>query len=412
MTSVQSISRSQALRLIFKAQLLDYRRKFPRGRKGLAQLIDHLGYIQIDTISVIRRAHHHTLWSRRGDYRSSMLWKLLRDDRRIFEYWGHAASFLPIDDYRFYLPRMRRMADPGGSWHRERLEKHRHMMQPVLERIKNEGPLSSKDFDPPPGKKRGSWWDWKPAKIVLELLFWQGDLMVTERQKFQRCYDLTERVLPSHIDTRYPDEIELGRFFVRRALQAQGVGTEKDIWEHLHGLSRTAVQKAIQILLEDGEIEQVSVTEIPGPLFYTLRGALENIPARTAFRLHILSPFDNSIILRDRIQKLTGFDYRLECYLPSEKRKFGYFVLPVLWGIDFVGRLDAKAHRADGILEIKVLHLEAVPKNNHRFWAALSQRLQDFARFNGCSKLNLRSVKPGLWDQPLRNSLESGMEVV
>ena len=223
-----TLSLRSARRIAFRAQLLDGKGRFPSGKKGVARTIEKLGYVQIDTISVIERAHHHTLWTRRQDYDPRMLHELQAVDRRVFEYWGHAASYLPISDYRYYLPLKRDYRNPRSKWTRQMLEKHGHLMDSVLERIRVEGPLGSRDFEPPPGIKRGTWWDWKPRKTALELLFWRGDLMVRERRNFQRLYDLTERVLPPETDTRIPDEDELGRFLVRRALSAHGVARERE----------------------------------------------------------------------------------------------------------------------------------------------------------------------------------------
>jgi uncharacterized protein YcaQ len=147
-----------------------------------------------------------------------MLDELLAVDRTIFEYWGHAASYLPMQDYRFYLPRMQSYFNPTGKWERDIYQKVGHMLQHVLERVRAEGPLTSKSFEPPPGEKREGWWDWKPAKVALELLFWRGELMIAERRNFQRVYDLTERVLPDWVDRTVPDDEQLGQFLVRRAL--------------------------------------------------------------------------------------------------------------------------------------------------------------------------------------------------
>ena len=169
-----TLSLEQARRLTLRAQLLDGRGRPPRGKEGVARTIEHLGYVQIDTISVVQRAHHHTLWNRRADYDPTMLHALQATDRRVFEYWGHAASYLPLSDYRFYLPKMQSFQTPSSRWERDRLEKHGHLMKPVLERIREEGPLSSKDFKAPPDTKRGTWWDWNirvVVPVVLSALF-------------------------------------------------------------------------------------------------------------------------------------------------------------------------------------------------------------------------------------------------
>ena len=190
------ISPEIARKIALKAQLLDGSMKFPKGKEGVAQAIEKLGYVQIDTINIIERAHNHTLWTRRPDYKPEMLHELQSRDRRVFEYWGHAASYLPTTDYRYYIPMMRSFADPKSKWVQGRFKKYGHLMKPILERIRKEGALSSRNFETLTDKSRGTWWDWRPSKVALELLFWKGDLMITERRNFQRVYDLTERVLP------------------------------------------------------------------------------------------------------------------------------------------------------------------------------------------------------------------------
>jgi uncharacterized protein YcaQ len=193
------ISIARAQKLALHGQGLDGPWKLPAGKEGVAQTIERLGYVQIDTISVVERAHHHTLWSRRSDYGPGMLHELLAADRRVFEYWTHAASYLPMRDYRYYAGRMRSFASSDRA--RQFLADHAKLVREVLRRIRAEGALASADFAAPDGRKRGPWWDWKPAKAALETLFSMGELMVSRRRNFQRVYDLTERVLPAGIET-------------------------------------------------------------------------------------------------------------------------------------------------------------------------------------------------------------------
>jgi uncharacterized protein YcaQ len=186
--TIQPIPLKIARQLILHSQFMDDESHLPAGKEGAAQVIERLGYVQIDTISRVERAHHHTVWSRVPTYQPAMMAELQAKEQRIFEYWGHEASYLPMQDYRFYLPRMRSFKDPGNGWHRNLLEKYGNLTPQILERIRQEGPLSSKDFERPVGTKQEGWWDWKPAKTALELLFWQGKLMVAERRGFQRVY--------------------------------------------------------------------------------------------------------------------------------------------------------------------------------------------------------------------------------
>lgn len=405
------ISLRQARRIAINAQLLDGRTNFPRGREGVAQVIEKLGYIQIDTISVIQRAHHHTLWNRRSDYDPEMLHQLQAEDRRVFEYWGHAASYLPMSDYRFYLPRMRGFHEPHQKWEKQRLEKYGHMMKPVLERIREEGPLGSKDFTSPPDAKWGTWWDWRPAKVALELLFWRGELMITERRKFHRIYDLTERVLPDGTDTRMPDDDELGRFLVRRALKAYGIASATEIRQHIHGTEKEIIQKGLRGLIDDGEVTPLSVEGGGNGLNYAISESITSSAKlrKNASRLFLLSPFDNFIIQRERIKRLFGFDYALECYVPGPKRKFGYFVLPILWGDEFVGRLDPKADRKAKTLIIRNLVFEKDFNNTEGLLPPLSQKLWDLARFNECEKIIIEKTSPAKLKREVNRQIRSAM---
>ena len=255
---IETISQKTARRLALHAQLLDGRTSLLKGKDGVAQAIGHLGYVQIDTISVIERAHHHTLWTRMPGYKPEHLHKALAIDRTIFEYWGHAASILPMGDYRFYLPMMRSFYDPKNSWFREWGEKYGSYIGPVLKRIREEGPKAARDFENPAGRKKGPWWDWKPAKAALEMLFWRGELMIRERRGFERIYDLTERVLPDGIDTRMPEPGELGRFIVKRALTALGAANEKEIRDYIRIGDKNIIAKSLKEMASTAEIVQLS----------------------------------------------------------------------------------------------------------------------------------------------------------
>ena len=394
--SLQSISPELARRLVLNAQLLDGNSGLPAGKQGVVQTIGQLGYVQIDTLSVVERAHHHTLWTRNQEYQPFMLDELQAQDKLIFEYWGHAASYLPMADYRFYLPKMRAFEDPGNGWHHRLREKYQHFTPPVLERIRREGVLSSKDFERPPGSRQGGWWDWKPAKTALELLFWQGKLMVAGRRGFQRIYDLTERVLPAWVDTRFPREDELGAFFVRRSLQAMGIAQQRDMQLHLDGVDQIIFSQALADLLEAGEIIPLTIGDGDKKPYYALKTVIEqtNKLRETHPLVFILSPFDNLIIQRGRTRRLFGFEYSIECYLPVQKRTHGYFVLPILWGGRFVARMDAKADRKNKTLLVHSLTLEPGLKDVDAFLNLFSHKVADFAHFNQCEIIMVENTHP------------------
>ena len=194
---------------------------FGRGKAATLRAIEHLGYVQIDTISVVERAHHHVLWSRVSNYQPKFLDQLVKE-RKVFEYWFHAASWLPMRDYRFALPRMNRQNGERGWF--ENCDKK--LVAHILQRVREEGPLRARDFeDTRKGKKQ--WWDWKPAKQALEQLFMQGELMVSARQGFQKVYDLPQRVLPDWVDTRLPTLDEYAGYLINTTLRAHGFATQK-----------------------------------------------------------------------------------------------------------------------------------------------------------------------------------------
>lgn len=393
------ISLSEARQMVLQAQLLDNHTNLPAGKEGVQQVIDRLGYIQIDTINVIERAHHHTLFTRVEDYHPSVLDELLTADRAIFEYWGHAMSYLPMKDYRYYLQRMQNFYNPQGKWAQAQMDAAGHLLETVRARIKSEGSLSAKDFKSEK-KEGGTWWDWKPAKIALEFLFWRGELMISERRKFQKVYDLTERVLPGTIDTSIPDTNETAYYVVRRALRAMGIATRKEIHKFLQpgndrdsdlqAVEKKEINRVIQELLESNELVSIKIDTLSEYEYFCFNRLLEDfVPEQQGDQsIHILSPFDNLIIQRERIGQLFNFNYVLECYMPQAKRKFGYFVLPILLGNTFIGRMDCKANRQQKMLEIISMSFEDSFISDKQTLTKLAAKLKLFAHFNGCNSVH------------------------
>ena len=363
---------------------------FPAGSAGrpidsTRSAIRHLGYIQIDTISVVERAHHHVLWSRNRRYRLSHL-DTLQAQGKIFEYWAHAASYLPMEDYRMYLPDMERIRAQGGLWH----QADPALKRQILDRIRHEGPLRSRDFEDPAGGKR-LMWQWKPAKAALETLFREGEVMIVRRDGFQKVYDLRERALPDWVDTAFPGTEEQTDFLIGRYLDANGFGTASEI-AYLRAGVRPRVQKRLRELEESGRLMRVQVGD---RICHARVDVLEH-PGRfrPSSRVRILSPFDNLVIQRKRILALFGFDYQIECYTAREKRKYGYFCLPVLWKDRLVARLDCKAERDGQVLVIRNFVAEPGMRFPQRFLNALTTELSAFMRFNRCDRLRL-DCRPG-----------------
>ena len=393
-TPAGQLSLRQARRLAIDSCLLGPAPGLGRGSQAVLNLVDRLGYVQIDSIAVVNRAHHHTVWSRLPGYRNGTLYELLRD-RQLFEYWGHAASFMPMADFRYYLPLMQHYRATTKGYAADRTSELSHLFKPILQRIEKQGPLSSADFGDEHGGRRGQWWNWKPAKMALELLLWQGQLLVSERRGFQRVYDLAQRVLPAGLDLSPPSEDELARFLVRRALRAYGIATEKEIRDMLR-ISRIApVSTALREMAGAGEIIAVELAGQPELKLwmFTASHALLTATRPRKPRLHILSPFDNMVIQRERLHNLFGFDYTIECYVPAPKRRYGYFSLPLMWDEQFVGRLDAKAHRAQHQLDVMALQLEDGFRAGTEFAAALAEGLRRFGDFNGCDAIRISGMQ-------------------
>jgi uncharacterized protein YcaQ len=387
-----TVSKEKARNYSLSRQLLTNKR-FPKGRSGTLRIIEHLGYVQIDTINVVERSHHLVLHTRQPSYRQEFLHDLQAKDRRIFEYWAHAASFVPTKDYRYYLPAIKRKPK-AGSWFDQWTKKNPKLVQQVKRRIVKEGPLTPSDFGDVENRKRGPWWDWKPAKAALEVLFWRGDLMIKERRNFQRVYDLTERVLPKNIDTTMPAEQEEKEFFVRRAFNALGIATIADINRYI-GISGK-LDKWLNSMHQNGEVTEMEITGLNKP-YYALTKELSRIlcsAPQIDDHMRLLSPFDNSIIIRDRAQALHEFEYSLECYVPKSRRKYGYFCLPILWRNQLVGRIDPKADRQRRVLLIQNLLLEKDIVEPNVFFKALPTTINDFARFNACEHVELNTKIP------------------
>lgn len=387
------LTNKEARRLTLMQQGLLKPAMFGHGRAAAQKTIERLHHVQIDTISVVDRAHHHILQSRVPGYRPDWLHQLLSQERTVFEYWYHAAAYLPLADYRFYLPLMQGYAKSRPADKKLRRE--------ILARLKDQGDIEAKDFDHPAGRKSDGWWDWKPAKVAMERMFLGGELMVKERQGFRKRYALTESLLPAQVDTRLPATGERGDFYVRRMLQAQGIASERDILyvralvKSFSGFDiRKPVQQSLDELVKSGEVIRCDVDGSP---WYCLRSVLEQLPSRLGRRrIHFLSPFDNLVINRRRLKDLFGFDYQIECYLPAAKRQFGYFCLPILYGDEFIGRMDCKADRKGKVFIVHSIALEPGCETNGGMLAAWRDALRPYAISLGCSAIQMGQVSPVL----------------
>jgi uncharacterized protein YcaQ len=396
------IAPAKLRRIALDAQGLLKQAAFGRGRNATRRAVEQLGYVQIDTISVVARAHDHVLHSRVPNYHPDHVAKLLRDGS-IFEYWYHAAAYLPMSDYRFALPRMQGMAAGTERWVRSR---DKALMADIARRIEAEGPLKSRDFENPEDRSAG-WWNWKPAKRALEQLFMQGELMIIARDGFQKTYDLTERVLPEGTDTRLPDDEEMATYLLDTMLKSHGFVTLKAVTHLRRG--REIRQALKDVVNERQAARQLTAIRLPGGhTAYADPDRLETRAPSALPRATLLSPFDNLVIHRDRVQSVFGFDFQIECYLNEADRRFGYFCLPLVYRDILVGRADCKAHRNEGLFEIKHLHVEIEESDKRlddEFLSATSEAITRFATFNNCDRIELKKTSPSAWQPPLARLL-------
>lgn len=378
----------QTLQLItLERQGLTQTTPFGTGKKAVLTAMERLGYIQIDTLSVVERAHHHTLWTRISDFQTNYLEELV-EERKVFEYWFHAASYLPMQDFRYALPQMLHVKQSDSHYYNA----DKKVMEYVVDTIRTEGPKMARDFESKKNKA-GSWWNWKPAKLALERLFMQGDLMISGRSGMQKTYDLTEKVLPSSINTTVPTPFEFAEYLVKTSLRAYGFATLKQITHLRKGdVLKKNVNLVLQSLLEKGEIQKISIEGLSS--VFIQNDLLEKSDEITGSGVRLLSPFDNSIIHRDRVKQIFDFDFRLECYVPKEKRQYGYFCLPILFGNTFIGRIDCKAHRKDKKFELIHLHIENTDIIPELWIPSFTDAVKRFAVFNGCESLLLTQVSP------------------
>ena len=365
-------------------------------------MVDHLGAVQIDTLQMVARAHYITLLSRLGTYDPALFDAMGNEPekRRVFEGFYHAACFIPLHEYRYQLPRQRHARESGHQWYTEWFGQpgNRELMQTILERIRAEGALRANSIE---GEKikHGTWWDWRPEKLALEHLYGFGDLMISGRVKFQRIYDLTERVLPAWVEGSEPDAEERDRFWLERGAKALGISLPRNAADYTW-MKLTRARPLIAALIKEGRLIEVQGETMQGvqtllvhrenlPLLEKAASG-EIVPERSTF----LNPFDNLWWAQGRDEAFWGFRQRLEAYYPAAKRVYGYFCLPILHRQRLVGRFDPKLERKSGLLRIKALHLEPGIEPDERLIADLAVAMRDFMRFHHAGDLQIENSVP------------------
>jgi uncharacterized protein YcaQ len=367
--------------------------RFPEsnGKKSVVDTISRIGCLQIDTISVIERAHYLTLWSRLGSYDKNHLDESAYKDKKLFEYWAHAACFVPYEDYRFYLHAMKVREDEMKARFLKRTGKGVEVLDQVLARIKDEGPLCSKDFEGP--KRNGGWWNRKTEKVAMDYMYGAGILMVCDRIRFQRFYDLSENVLPSWVDVEPPSDDERIEFFIKKTLQCLGEIRPIDVRKYYHHHSVKLGQTTRQVEERLKVLDGVRGFNVEGDknMHYGLDEdvvRLETIDGDFGFDdVRLLIYFDNLMWNRERVQHLFGFKSKLEIYLPKDQRVYGYYHLPVLYGDQLVARIEPKMDRKEKKLIIRGYWIEPGFKETEEYKEKLDRTLEDFAAFHGAETI-------------------------
>lgn len=339
-----SLSPRQARQIWIKAQRLDTPEPFGDGVPATQAAVEHLGYVQIDTINVIERCHHHILWSRIPLYRRNDLHVAQAVEKTVFEYWTHALSYVPVRDLPYFLPAMRRHSSEPGRWFSAVTPAE---VRRIVKRIETEGPLSIRDIeDDELREKDHPWASRKPSKRALQLAFYNGLLTISERAGMVKTYELMQRHFGWDKRPKGATEREVVNYLVNRALRSQGLVSLDSIC-HLDAGRKTDVRQAIESRVKKGQLVPVEIVGegIRKNEHWIEPDLLESGAGNSACAVHILSPFDPLIIQRKRLSLLFGYEHKFEAYLPKEKRVFGYFGLPVLVDDEIVAVLDLKADR-------------------------------------------------------------------
>ncbi|HEX8475559.1 MAG TPA: crosslink repair DNA glycosylase YcaQ family protein [Pyrinomonadaceae bacterium] len=391
------ISAASARLLLMGAQELLTNPSRPVSRVQLQKSIEQMGFVQLDSINVVERAHHLTLATRFDDYRHAQLSHLLENERSLFEHWTHDASAIPTKWFAHWKPRFARERKRIGLhvWWQKRIGDHpQRVVAHVRERITREGALRSQDFEHDRRGAASAWWGWKPQKAALEFLWWTGELMVTRRVNFQKVYDLTERVLPECHECLQPDEDEHVEWACRTALERLGVATAKEIADFWKSISPAQAKTWCVAAAAEGRITPVLVESVDGakPLAaYAVndwKQRLARLPEPPE-QMRLLCPFDPVLRDRARVRRLFGFDYRFEAFVPEAKRQYGYYVLPILEGDRLVGRVDPKFQRAHGELVVRRVFWEPHVRVTKARGKKLETAVMRLARSIGADKVQL-----------------------
>ncbi|HUS14269.1 MAG TPA: crosslink repair DNA glycosylase YcaQ family protein [Chloroflexia bacterium] len=393
-----TISRQMARQVMLATQGLAHVPSRPAVKADVLAAIRRMYLLQIDTIHVVARSPYLVLWSRLGAYPPGWLDELLAEGA-LFEFWAHAMCFIPIEDYPLYR---RRMLDgiQTPTWPFKGAvqwaEEHPQVMERVRTHLREHGAVRSAEFENT-NHVSGGWWNWKEEKDALEVMLLTGEVMVARRQHFQRVYELRERLRPGEDDAAIPASEEVQRTLALRSVHALGVAFPGWVADYFRQ-PKTGIPQRLAALAREGLLQRVEVEGFKGAA-YVHPDRLDLIQDAAAGQLEptlttLLSPFDPLVWDRQRARELFDFDYLIECYTPAAKRRYGYFTLPILHRGRLVGRVDAKAHRAQGMFEIKALHLEPGVAVDDRLVDDLAAALHRLAGWHATPDLVVRRSDP------------------
>lgn len=376
------LSKAEARKIILNASGLARKAQFGTGIEAVYRVIDHLGFLQLDTNYTVERAHHQMLFARVPDYQPEWLAELC-EDGRIFEYFLSDSGFIPMHDFRYSIPVKkgfaagRSLLTPAES----------RLMKEILDRVERDGAVMVSDFTADRIEASSGWWDWRPAKVAIERLYLDGTLMITRNKAFRKLYDLPLNLMPLDVDVTEPTSEEFSRYIIFRTLAALGIASFKDMAWRARRVKGNPLKAELAKMVEEGQVSVVNVEGLKKNEFYMLSDQEGNV--EISGDVFILSPFDTLTVFRHRLTEFFNFDYQIECFVPAEKRIYGYFSLPVLLGDVFIARMDSKADRKHKILIIHNLHFEPVVLDQKEI-AKLAEALKAFVTFNQCLDISFQ----------------------
>ncbi len=414
-TSIQD-----ARRLAIIKQRLSGSRPASPTRKHIFEVIRSLSYLQIDPISAVARSHELVLWSRLGNYKLPDLDYLLWKERKLFEYFAHAASIVLTEDYPIHSARMRHFSNGtlyNPEWHKrvkKWINQNSQLYEHIIKELKRKGPLLSRDIEDISfkGWKSSGWTNERNVNRMLEFLLVRGEVMVQGRSGIQKFWDLSERCLLSSTPRVALSDYEVDRLAMMRSLRALGIATKRQIMEHFSSGLYTDPDRVLNDLEHEGEISRVIIHDLPPngkakdwyihskdiPILERVQGG------KFSPRTVLLSPFDNLIIDRKRTASLFGFEMSFEIYVPKPKRKFGYYVLPILHGDRLIGRIDPRMDREQRKLFINAVFAEQRAPKSRETSSAVARSIQELGDFLGAREIVFSNKVPEQWKHDLRNN--------